>query len=151
LVFLIGGENGMKLGSRAISPLIATIILISICIAGGLLIYSVFFSSAGTLTAKGQVSIESIDLVKDSTGKATFTITIKNTGNKPTSDVTVALASETAQSITPKTLEPGQSGTLVLTDLTGYTVGNSYNVVVKATFTDGSSFTTTTSVKCRSG
>jgi len=108
LVFLIGGEKGMKLGSRAISPLIATIILISICVAGGLLIYSVFFSSAGTLTAKGQVSIESIDLVKDSTGKATFTITIKNTGNKPTSDVTVALVIEGLQEALQGTLQGGE-------------------------------------------
>ena len=141
----------MRLGKRAISPLIATIILISICVAGGLLIYSVFFSSAGTLTAKGQVEVESVDLVKDSTGTATFTITIKNTGNKPTKSVTVKLASEKAESITPSTLEPGQSGTLVL-NLEGseYTAGNSYNVVIKATFSDGSTFTTTTSVKCRS-
>jgi len=156
-VFLIGGENGMKLGSRAISPLIATIILISICVAGGLLIYSVFFSSAGTLTAKGQVSTESIDLVKDTAGNVVFSLTAKNTGNKPATAINVKLAGESEVDILSaagmSSLEPGQSVSYVKSSgFTGtYTSGNSYNVVVKATFSDGSSFTTTTSVKCRSG
>jgi len=145
----------MKLGKRAISPLIATIILISICVAGGLLIYSVFFSSAGTLTAKGQVSVESMDLVKDTTGNVVFSITVKNTGNKPATTINVKLTSESEVDILDEagmsSLEPGQSVSYVKTGLSGYTSGNSYNVVIKATFSDGSSFTTTTSVKCRSG
>jgi len=147
----------MKLGSRAISPLIATIILISICVAGGLLIYSVFFSSAGTLTAKGQVSIESIDLVKDTAGNVVFSLTVKNTGNKPATAINVKLAGESEVDILSEagmsSLEPGQSVSYVKSSgFTGtYTSGNSYNVVVKATFSDGSTFTTTTSVKCRSG
>jgi len=94
LAFLIGGENGMKLGSRVISLLIATIILVSICVAGGLLIYSVFFSTSGTLTAKGELTVEAIDLVKDTDGNIVFTITIKNTGNKPISSCTVTICRE---------------------------------------------------------
>jgi flagellin-like protein len=138
---------------KAISPLIATIILIAIVVAGGLLAYNVFFGTAGTLTAKGQVAVESMDLVKDAAGDAAFTITIKNTGNKPTTDVRVTLASETPASINPKALEPGKSGSLILSGLAGasYTVGNSYRVVVNATFSDGSTFLTTTAVQCRSG
>lgn len=138
---------------KAISPLIATIILIAIVVAGGLLVYSIFFGTAGTLTAKGQVTVESIDLVKDATGTAAFTITIKNTGNKPTTDVKVTLASETPTSINPKALEPGKSGSIILSGLAGadYIVGNSYRVVVNATFTDGSTSLTTTTVQCRSG
>jgi len=149
----------MKLGSRAISPLIATIILISICVAGGLLIYSVFFSSAGTLTAKGQVSIESIDLVKDTADSAVFSITIKNTGNKPVKTLNVNLAgtdisSDLGFGSLASPLQPGQSISGMKNYAAGthsFVSGNSYNVVVKATFSDGSSFTTTTSVKCRSG
>jgi len=147
----------MKLGKRAISPLIATIILISICVAGGLLIYNVFFSSASTLTAKGQVSVESMDLVKDTAGNVVFSITVKNTGNKPATAINVKLAAEEEKNILSEagmsSLEPGQSVSYVKTGLSSndYTAGNSYNVVIKATFSDGSSFTTTTSVKCRSG
>ena len=152
---------------RGISPLIATIILISICVAGGLLIYSVFFSTSGTLTTKGELSVESIDLVKDTDGNVVFTITIKNSGNKPvdaTKDVgylKVTLDGENdydlvVENILTSNLEPGQSVSAVLTNSEGggltktYTVGDSYNVVIQAKFTDGSTFTTTTSVKCRS-
>lgn len=141
---------------RAISPLIATVILIAIVVAGGLLVYSIFFSTSGTLTAKGQVTVEAIDLVKQTTGESVFTITIKNTGNKPVTALTVTLASEADASVDLSSvggnLQPGQSTSYMNNALTGsYISGNSYNVVIKATFSDGSTFTTTTSVKCRTG
>ncbi|MCD6535781.1 MAG: hypothetical protein J7K49_01945 [Thaumarchaeota archaeon] len=148
----------MNLGKRGISPLIATIILISICVAGGLLIYNVFFSTGGTLTAKGQVSVESIDLVKATGGDVAFSITVKNTGNKPAKSIKITLVggdnkiNDEELLGTGSSLEPGQSVSYVNTDLDGtkYTSGNSYNVVITATFSDDSTFTTTTSVKCRS-
>ena len=147
----------MKLGKRAISPLIATIILISICVAGGLLIYNVFFSTGGTLTAKGQVSVESIDLVKATGGDVAFSITIKNTGNKPAKSVKITLVGGDNKINDEllgagSSLEPGQTVSYFNTNLSpnDYTAGNSYSVVIKATFSDDSTFTTTASVKCRS-
>jgi len=151
-----------KLGKRGISPLIATIILVAICVAGGLMVYSTFFSASSTLMTKGQLEVESIDLVKDTEGNVVFSITIKNTGNKPVkaeaNALLVTLASEGAWDATPKegenylSLQPGQTVSLVQTGLTGssYTIGNSYNVVIEATFSDDSTFAHTTSVKCRS-
>jgi len=146
---------------RAISPLIATIILIAICIAGGLLVYSIFMSTASTLSAKGQVEVEAVDLVKDTDDNVAFSITIKNTGNKPVEALTVELNGEElpdgfSLSPDPTTtpLQPGQStsGTITFTDASDtYVVGNSYNVVIKATFSDGSTAAITTSVRCRSG
>ena len=143
-------------GKRAISPLIATVILIAICVAGGLLVYSIFFSTTSTITAKGQVSVEAIDLVKDTDGNAVFSITIKNTGNKPVTDLKVNVNNEGEQSINldafPGGLQPGQSVSYINDELTqNYVVGNSYNVVIMATFSDGSTATITTSVRCRSG
>ena len=161
---------------RGISPLIATIILISVCVAGGLLIYSVFFSTTGTLTAKGELTVESIDLVKDTDGNIVFTITIKNTGNMPihgtdanrlvitlgSDSITLAGGTKASGGNLPDAanLQPGQSISVDLyytvtgdndDDISGnYVVGNSYNVVIQAKFSDGSTFTTTTSVKCRS-
>ena len=113
----------MKLGKRAISPLIATIILISICVAGGLLIYNVFFSTTGTLTAKGQVSVESIDLVKATGGDVAFSITIKNTGNKPAKSVKITLVggdnkiNDVGLLGTGSSLEPGQTVSYFNTEL----------------------------------
>ena len=148
----------MRLGEKGISPLIATVILIGICVAGGLLIYNIFFSTSSTLTAKGQISIVSMDLVKDTAGSITFSITVKNTGNKPAVSLTVKLADEPHQNLqfnggnvsSGNPLQPGQSATLAYNPSGAYITGNSYNVVVQARFSDGSTFTTTTSVKCRS-
>jgi len=146
---------------RAISPLIATIILIAICVVGGILVYSIFYSTAGTMSARGQVSVETIDLVKNTEGNATFSITVKNTGNKPAVDLTVNLAGEGPQSLQfagdavsdQHPLQPGQSATLILNYKAPapFVVGNSYNVVIQAKFSDGSAFTSTTSVMCRYG
>lgn len=143
----------MMQSARAISPLIATVILIAITVAGGLLIYSIFFSTAGTLTAKGQVEVEVIDLVKDTYGNTVFTITIKNTGNKPVTELNVTLASEPVATVALPSgnLQPSQSVSYMKDGLAGYVSGNSYNVVIKTEFSDSSTFATTTSVKCRTG
>jgi len=141
-------------GKRGISPLIATIILIAIALAGGLLVYTYMTSMTGVLSAKGQVSVEAIDLVKDTEGNVVFSITVKNSGNKPIKLINVTLASENAVTIfnnTNSPLQPSQTTSYVKdSNFSGsYTAGNSYNVVIKAVFTDDSTFTTTVSVKCR--
>lgn len=149
----------MRTKRRAISPLIATIILIAICVVGGLLVYSVFMSTSSTMSAKGQISIEAVDLVKQTGGETTFSITVKNTGNKPAVSLTVKLANEAAQNLKVggsnvsdiNPLQPGQSATLTYSPTGTYIVGNSYNLVVSAQFTDGSMFTKTEAVMCRYG
>jgi len=139
---------------RGISPLIATIILIAICIAGGALIYSIFFSTASTLNATPQINVQTVNLVKDSSGNVAFSITLKNVGNKPISSLNVTLASEpkaTISSVTTATpLQPGQSVSYVPTGaLTGtYISGNNYNIIITAQTTDGSTIAQTVSVPC---
>ncbi|MCW4008778.1 MAG: hypothetical protein NWF09_08860 [Candidatus Bathyarchaeota archaeon] len=143
------------LNKKGISPLIATIILIAICVVGGLLVYSVFMSTSNTMSTKAQVSVEAIDLVKDTDGNAAFSITIKNTGNKPITALSVTLAAEneaTLSGVTETTpLQPGQTVAYQATSLDGddYIVGNGYTVVIKATCSDGSVFVKTESVMCR--
>jgi flagellin-like protein len=75
---------------RAVSPLIAAIILIAITVAGGLVTYALFTSTAGVSSAKGQVSFESVDLVRTGEQSA-FAATLKNAGNKPVENITVSL------------------------------------------------------------
>lgn len=143
---------------RGISPLIATIILIAICIAGGALVYSIFFSTTSTLNATGQLNVQSITLVKDTAGNTVFAMTIKNVGNKPFNSLNVTLASEplavvsSVKSTAP--LQPGQSVSYVPTAaLNGvnYIIGNNYNVIIAAQTTDGSTLTQTVSVTCTTG
>jgi len=140
-------------GKKAVSPLISTIILIALCVAGGLAVYSQIFSTSNILSARGQVTIESIDLAVQTDGQAVFTITIKNSGSKPVSELTVNLAGTDYTVTLPSGgLQTGQSASHVETNPTppanGFVVGKSYNVVVKATFSDGSTFSKTETVKC---
>ena len=155
-------KTSRKLSRRAISPLIATIILIAICVVGGLMVYSIFMSTSGTMSARGQISVEAIDLVKNTEGNATFSITLKNTGNKPAVSLNVTLQGQTDPLVlkvagnpisSNNPLQPGQSATALL-DINApapYIVGNSYNVVIQAKFSDGSVFTKTEAVMCRYG
>lgn len=140
---------------RAISPLIATIILIAITVAAGLMIYSMFLSTGSILGAKGQVSVENVKLVKDSSGAVTFAITIKNSGNKPVgaNGLSIKLAGQDVSVSLTSPLQPGQSISVV-TDAPsiqgGYVVGNTYTVAISTTFTDGSTFADTITVTCTS-
>ncbi|MGD6805851.1 MAG: archaellin/type IV pilin N-terminal domain-containing protein [Candidatus Bathyarchaeia archaeon] len=142
---------------RGISPLIATIILIAICIAGGALVYSIFFSTANTLSSSTQVNVQTASLIKDSAGNVNFTMTVKNVGNKPIDTISITLASEPPAQITAITplapLQPGQTASYIPTTAIArtYTVGNTYNVVITAHTTDGSSFAQTVSVMCTMG
>jgi len=155
-------------GKRGISPLIATVILIGICVAGGLLIYNVFFSTAGVVTQRGQVEVETVDLIKSSV-ETTFSITIKNTGNKPVKILQVTLEDDEGEvdddqegpwnlqlggdSIDEDNmLQPGQTASLSCNptriDDEEYVVGESYTVTIYAVFSDDSEFTDTIKVTC---
>jgi flagellin-like protein len=137
---------------RALSPLIATIILIAITVAAGLMIYSMFLSTGSILGAKGQVSVENVKLVKDSGGTVTFVITIKNTGNKPVdaNGLTIKLAGQDIAVSLTSPLQPGQSISVVddapSLPSGDYVIGNTYTVAISAKFTDGSTFSDTVTV-----
>ena len=68
---------------RAVSPLIAILIGIAITIAGGLLVYQMFFGTAGTISKTGSIQVVSADYIKYGPyGHQEFvSITVKNTGN----------------------------------------------------------------------
>jgi len=142
---------------KAISPLVATLVLIGISVVGGLVVHGLFFSTAGTMGAKGVISVEAMDLVRQTDGTVTFSITVKNSGNKPATEINVKINGENpvAVSVPANGLQPGQQ-TILIMDNDGfggltqtYIVGNSCFVVVTATFSDGSTYATTTSVQCR--
>lgn len=141
---------------KAISPLIATILIVGIAVAMAGALYAYSSSIFGAVGAKGQLSVEVADLVKDTEGNVTFTCTIKNVGTKPASAVYLTLDGETEQEILGgSTLQPGQTTSIVWRGGAGgqltktYTAGNTYSLTVRATFTDGSTFSTTSSVQCR--
>jgi flagellin-like protein len=129
---------------KAVSPLLATIILIAITVVASLAVYSLFFSTVGTMSSTLQVDIVSCDLVKAaSPSKVLFSITVKNTGNKPITSCNVSIWDDSGtekpatggKEILTATLNPGAFASYSFTDVnigTGFTVGKSYPVKIKA-------------------
>jgi flagellin-like protein len=107
---------------RAISPLIATIILIMIVIIGGFLVYNFFFS-ASFLGSSGQVNVENTQLVVDSSGNYVLGVSLKNGGTKPVTSLSL--------SFNPGSLKIGKSSyvyrPIIITSSSGL---NDYQVFV---------------------
>ena len=142
---------------KAISSIIAVVILIAITISGGLLVFAIMNSTLTGSNQKVQVNFESLSLYR-STGepKVVFTATLKNTGNRPIKQLTLKVHNEsdyTVPSVSAQNhLEPGRTVGVALTppQITAewYVVGNAYSVTVRAEAVDGSTFSTVTSVMC---
>jgi flagellin-like protein len=128
---------------RAISPLLATVILIAICIAGGLMVYALFSTSMNTASSKAQLNVVSSQLESGS-----LILNVQNAGSKPVTSLAMtapsSLTNSTEPTISPTPsavapLTPGQSASITVS-YTGDTIGNSYTFVLTATFSDGSVF-----------
>jgi flagellin-like protein len=162
----------VKSSRKAISPLLATIILIAITIVGGLVVYSIFTSSAGAAGSQSSVQVVSAQLVVPTgSAQATFAITVKNSGNKPINNLQISgiqtgttlcgtggtnpsLVTSASSCAPAITLAPGQSaaGTMTIT-LPGnpqIIVGKTYQYVITATFVDGSTSTNVFTVQATS-
>ncbi len=141
---------------KAISPLIATLILIAITIVGGVVVYRLFFSTGTAITSTVHAAISDVTV----SAAAGVTLTLKNDGNiqwtilPNISNVSVTGASGPALVVvavtgyTPNSLQtvaPGQSLAITITYTTGPTAGVTYNIRVKVTGT-GTTGTFTTSV-----
>jgi len=139
-----------------VSALLASIILIAITIAAGLIIYAVTSGTISTESKKTQVSFEYLGLYKGTSPRVLFAATIKNTGNKPIKSLMIRLHNE-SEFIVPSItevfpLEPGKCVGVSLTEpqihTDWYIVGNQYLVFVRAVATDGSAFTHSVTVMC---
>ena len=143
----------MKVGKRGISPLLATIILISITVGAGLVIYNLFFSTAGTLSSQLNIQVVSIDIVKTSS-QTLVSATIKNTGNIPITECTVTIYGDSGSvELDIGAIEVGQtkSASKSGSDIpAGFsvTVGKSYPVKIYVKASDDSTLDKSMSVTC---
>lgn len=64
---------------KGLSPLLATVILIGVTVAGGGAVYSLYTGSSATAGASNAIQIEAVNAVKGS-NHADFTATVKNAG-----------------------------------------------------------------------
>jgi flagellin-like protein len=137
-------------GRKAVSPLLATIILIAITVAAGLVIYNVFFSTAGTMSQQLNVQPTSVDIVKAGT-ITLVSATIKNTGNKPITSCNVTVWGDSGTAtLSLGALDVGQSKSTSTTNPSDFsvTVGKAYPVKVDAAASDGSTFSKSFTVTC---
>jgi len=137
-------------GERGVSPLIATIILMAITVGAGLVIYNLFFGTAGTLSAQLNIQIVSVDIVKTSS-HTLVSATIKNTGNKPISSCTVTIYGDSGTAtLNLGSIDVGQTKSTSATDPSGFTVtaGKTYPVKIAASASDGSTLDKSLTVTC---
>jgi flagellin-like protein len=125
---------------RGISPLIATIILISITIAIGLTVYALVSGMVGTMSSTLDIQIQSIDIVKAGSN-ILVSATIKNSGNIQITTCAVTIIGDSGTtSLILGSISPGKAASASLSNPTGLsvTVGNTYPVNILVTATGGS-------------
>lgn len=144
----------MKLRStsrrKAISPLIATLILIAITIVGGVVVYRAFFATSGSVSSNLHVSIQDVSL----SSAGGLAMTVKNDGTTAvdwtgTSSLTISGPSGTL--CTPSTLPatgdlvPGSTVAVLDSTCTGAVEGVTYVVTLMVTGTGATGSVLTTS------
>ena len=150
---------------KAVSPLIGVLIAIAITVGVGLMVWGFTSGMFGGITAKAQVQVESVDLVKPTGAQtATFTVTIKNTGTKPIDVIDITHPFEDNNGATidetwnpninddtnpPTALEPGKTIIATVSGIANVVIGDTYSFTITCTCTDGSTFTVTQTVTCR--
>jgi hypothetical protein len=138
--------------TKAVSPLLATMILIAITVAAGLIIYNLFFTTAGAISTQLTIQINTIDVVKAS-DITLVSVTIKNAGNKPITSCNVTFHGDSGTSLTMDlgSIDVGQSVSKSYkpsaSQLT-VTVGKTYPVQIEVAASDGSKLSKATTVTC---
>ena len=134
---------------RGVSPLIATIILISITIAAGLTVYALVSNMVGTMSSTLDIQIQSIDIVKAGSN-ILVAATIKNSGNIQITTCTVAITGDLGTAtLTLGSISPGKAASASVSNPSGFslTVGHAYPVSIQVTAT-GSSLTKALTARC---
>ena len=120
--------------AKAISPIIATIILIVITVVAGGFIYSYVTGMLHSGATSQQANIQSYSLVPGSSDSATLTVTVQDSG-------TVAISSVNIVSIVNGVTVPG--GPFLRSIAPGSTMSNSTSITGTAPFLAGDTYTAT--------
>ena len=125
---------------KAISPLIATLLLIAIAVAASELTYSWVMSMVGSQSAQAQTQLR-IDSVQWTTGKCT--LLLRNTGSTAATIESVSIRPNSAGStltlvtlVDPLSVDVGKTYSYEFTS-TGWLWDNSSSYVIRVTSTTG--------------
>jgi len=149
-------RNANSTRRKAISPIIATIILIVITVVAGAFLYTYATGMMHSGAASQVANVQSAALVvPGGTGAGTLTVTISNGGTVTIQSVTVTNFAGTAPStpvpLITSPIAPGQSGSGTLTSsqisaLKNVVAGQSYELQLQVQYANGQTQVITTSV-----
>ena len=132
---------------KAISEMLAVIILLSLTIVAGVLVYQIFTGKANVASSATAVSIQSVTISGEN---GVMTITVQNTGTSTIQSLSVTVYGSSGSTVslsgsfTPSSIAPGQTASGTFTG--SFSPGAQYTVVVTATAAGGSTTTATATV-----
>jgi len=132
---------------RAISEMLAVIILLSLTIVAGVLVYQIFTGKANVASSATAVSIQSLTISGEN---GVMTITVQNTGTSTIQSLQVKVYQSGGAAVavngqfSPPSIAPGQTTSGTFTG--NFAPGQQYTVVVTATAAGGSTTTATATV-----
>jgi len=115
---------------KALSPVIASVILIAVTIAVAIAVAAWMGALSIGFMGSSSVTITKVDFVKDAAGAPTenITLTVKNIGTKAVTIATVKVNSQNVNATHPATLtlNPGDSKDIEVILAGNWTAGNPY-------------------------
>jgi flagellin-like protein len=140
--------NTVKLLKKGVSPIIATVILVLIAVAAGVMLWLWVSGFASTTPAQQQALNERIriDAVQISTtsGTTTVTIYVRNIGNSDVKigaayilDTTGIIKATNTSTINLPTIQPNEVKTVLVKDIQSGTLSTGYAYVAKVVTTNG--------------
>jgi flagellin-like protein len=139
---------------KAISPIIATILVVAMTIVAAGVLYTYFTTTASRAQNTNQIQVSAALAVPSGTGSGTGTITVTDSGSTALTGLTVSstvpgfalgtsafYTGSTPAALSPANpLPPGSSVSAIFTG-TSVTAGTSYSITVLATFANGATQT----------
>jgi hypothetical protein len=148
LMSAIGSYGRGSLNRRkAISEMLGVIILLSLTIVAGVLVYQIFTGKSNVASSATAISIQSATI---SGVNNVMVLTVQNTGTTTIQSLSVKVYQGSNSftpggSFSPSSIAPGQTASGTFTPPSGqtFTSGMQYTVVVTATSSSGSSTSST--------
>jgi flagellin-like protein len=148
----IGDRMKLRLlqSKRGVSPLIATLILISITVAAGVSVYALVSGMIGTMSSILNIQVNSIDVIQAGSNTL-LAVTIQNSGNIQINSCTITITGDSGTAtLNLGAINPGQTASATVSNPSGFgvTIGNAYPVSISVTATGGSTLAKALTVTC---
>ena len=132
---------------KGLSPLLAIIIGLIVTIVAGILLAQLYFSYAGTISARPAANVEYVDLI-EAGDHDILVVNVKNIGNVPIDSA--ILKGTGCNEQYSGTVQPGATFSLTCSGDLVTGTGRLWNGTLSVGFTDGSNQTYAISVRARS-